>query len=251
MLSFPLLYGIKGKAQRELERLDFPVTRTHRLRFNFTLSSAMVGLCPDTVDYTHDGVNGLFTSARPKGRLLKNIEERFHSADLLYRFLASWLIGLLADAIFKKGDSEKKHHEISLIRICEYLTEAEKWRERNFRILTHIDFGAEILYRTQHEVIGTPYHRNSPGILDTYDIMTADTDQEALNLIRKRNIDLILLCPQSTESIFYSKPEQISTFYKRLLDDMIPNWLRKVELTSDLSSSFLLFETIEESNSHI
>jgi hypothetical protein len=75
--------------------------------------------------------------------------------------------------------------------------------------------------------------------------MTADTDEKALEIIKKRGIDLILLCPKSRESIFYSKPEQTSTFYKRLCDNMIPSWLRKVELPSDLSSSFLLFETIE------
>ena len=76
--------------------------------------------------------------------------------------------------------------------------------------------------------------------------MTADTDEKALELIQRRKIDLILLCPKSSESIVYSKPEQTSTFYQRLCEDMIPNWLRKVELPSDLSSSFLLFETIEE-----
>jgi hypothetical protein len=155
------------------------------------------------------------------------------------------LLGLLADVIFKKADPEKNRQKVSLIRICEYLDEAEKWQPRSLRILTHIDFGAEILYRTRHEVIGTPYHRNSPGIVDTYEIMTAGTDQEALRLIRKRGIDLLLLCPKSRESVFYSKPEQASTFYQRLLDNTVPGWLRKVELPSDLSSSFLLFETIE------
>jgi hypothetical protein len=154
-------------------------------------------------------------------------------------------LGLFAERFIKRGDSAKSHQEVSLIRICDYLVEAGKRQELNFRILTHVDFGSEILYRTQHEVIATGYHRNGPGILDTYDIMTADTDAEALKLIQKRGIDLILLCPKSTESVFYSKPGHESTFYKRLLDDTIPNWLRKVELPSDLSSSFMLFETIE------
>ena len=149
-----------------------------------------------------------------------------------------------ADAIII-GDSVRSHKQVSLVLICEYLAEAEKWREQNYRIFTHVDFGAEILYRTQHEVIGIPYHRNGPGILDTYDIMTADTDEKALEIIQKRGIDLILLRPKSTESIFYSKPELASTFYQRLRDNIIPNWLREVELPSDLSSSFLLFETIE------
>jgi hypothetical protein len=178
----------------------------------------------------------------PKTGLLKTLKNVFIVMTFSFGFM---LLGLLADVIFKKGDSEKSRQKVSLIRMCEYLNEAERLRGRNYRILTDIDFGAEILYRTRHEVIGTPYHRNSPGILDTYDIMTADTDQAAQSLIRKRNINLILLCPKSTESVIYSKPEQTSTFCQRLGKDLISGWLRKVELPPDLSSSFFLFETIE------
>jgi hypothetical protein len=160
------------------------------------------------------------------------------------------LLGLLADAIFKTGDSAKKGQGVSLVRMCDYLSRAEEWRGKESLILTHVDFGAEILYRTQHEVLGTPHasgtpSRNGQGILDTYDIMTADTDEQALEIIKKRGIDLILLCPKPTESAFYSKPGHESTFYKRLCEGVIPDWLRKVKLPSDLSSSFLLFETLE------
>jgi hypothetical protein len=57
---------------------------------------------------------------------------------------------------------------------------------------------------------------------------------------------MIVLRPTSGEPQFYSKPEQASTFYQRLCKDTIPDWLRKVELPSGLSTSFLLFEVIEE-----
>jgi len=163
-------------------------------------------------------------------------------------------LGLFAERFIKRGDSAKSHQEVSLIRICDYLAQAEEWGGQDLLILTHVDFGAEILYRTEHKVLSTPHatgtpHRNGQGILDTYDIMTADTNEKALELIQKRKIDLILLCLKSSESAYYSKPGQTSTFYKRLREDTIPNWLRKVELPSDLSSSFLLFETIEGSES--
>jgi hypothetical protein len=155
------------------------------------------------------------------------------------------LLGSLADVIFKTGDVAKRHQGVSLIRICDYLSRAEEWDGKGLLILTHVDFGAEIIYRTRHEVIGTPYHRNSAGILDTYGIMTAETDEQALEIIKKRGINLILLCPESTESVVYSKPGHESTFYKRLCEGVIPDWLRKVKLPCDLSSSFLLFETME------
>ena len=184
----------------------------------------------------------------PKTGFLKTLK---NVSIVIVFSLGFLLLGLFADVIIKKGDLEKSRQKVSLIQICKYLDEAEKWQQRRFRVLTYIDFGAEILYRTRHEVIGTPYHRNSPGILDTYDIITADTDEKALKIIRKRGVDLILIRPKYSESVIYSKPEQTSTFSQRLREDMIPNWLRKIELPSDLSSSFFLFETIEESNSHI
>jgi len=177
----------------------------------------------------------------PKAGFLKTLKNVFIVLSFSLGFL---FIGLLADVIFKKGDAEKSRHKVSLIRMCENLND-EKWRKRSFRILTHIDFGAEILYRTRHEVIGTPYHRNSSGILDTIEIMTADTDKTAYDVIQKRGIDLILLCPKSTDKAFFSKPEQTSAFYQKLLGGKVPNWLRKVELPSDLTSSFLLFRTAE------
>jgi hypothetical protein len=73
----------------------------------------------------------------------------------------------------------------------------------------------------------------------------ADMDKKALETVQKIKINLILLGPESSESKVYSKSEQTSTFSQRLREGIIPNWLKKIELPSDLSSSFLLFETIE------
>jgi hypothetical protein len=165
---------------------------------------------------------------------------------VILAFCAGFLfLGLLAEIILKRDGAARGRQKTSIVRLCDYLNEEGNRRQRNLRILTHIDFGPEILYRTEHEVIGTPYHRNGPGIVDTYDIMTADIDEKALGLIQKRKIDLILLGPKSSVSAAYSESEQISAFHQRLRQDMIPRWLHKVELPPDLSSSFLLFEIAE------
>jgi len=166
----------------------------------------------------------------------------------------TFIIGLLSLGIavdITLGSNTGTHPRISMIPICEYLNEADIWKEQELRILTHIDFGEEILYRTQHEVIGTPTatgtsHRNGQGILDTFDIMMAETDEKALQLVQKRGIDLILICPEYSESKLYSSPENITNFYQRLVQNITPLWLHKVELPSDLSSSFMLFEIVEK-----
>lgn len=163
--------------------------------------------------------------------------------------LGLMFLGAAVDITF--GSDTGTHQKISLIPVCNYLNETDKWQKREFRILTHIDFGEEILYRTPHEVIGTPTatgtsHRNGQGILDTFDIMTAENNEDALEIIRKRGIDLILICPAHPESQRYKSPEQISNFYTRLLQNEIPHWLRKVELPSNISSSFILFEIVKQ-----
>jgi len=152
-------------------------------------------------------------------------------------------LGVAAE-IFMGGEIGP-HDEISMIPLCKYLNEADIGSSQKLRILTHVDLGEEILYRTQHEVIGTVVTIRGRGLLDTYDIMTADTDEKALELIRKRGIDTILLCRTPAERDFFSKPEQVSTFYQRLRQGPIPHWLRKVKLPADLSS-FLLFEVAKD-----
>jgi hypothetical protein len=105
------------------------------------------------------------------------------------------------------------------------------------RILTDTNLGPEIFYRTRHETIGSPYHRNWGGILDTYDIMTAGTDDAAHKLINNRGIELILLCLNSPEFGDYSKPAGKTEFYQRLFCNECPNWLKAVELPTELSAS--------------
>jgi hypothetical protein len=140
----------------------------------------------------------------------------------------------------------KSYSEMYLVDICQYLADISKDTDRPLRIVTHVDFGPEILYRTNCEVIATPYHRNVAGITDTYEIMTADTDEHARSLIDLRHADTILLCPKSTESNFYSKPNCSDTFYQRLKKDNYPNWLKKIELPEKLSQNFVLFKVTEQ-----
>jgi hypothetical protein len=165
-------------------------------------------------------------------RVLKNV-------SVITAFSATFLVLGLAAALVA-GDKQNK--EVSIVKICRYLERCEKWRGRSVRILTDTNFGPEILYRTRHETIGSPYHRNWRGILDTYDIMTAVNDDAAHELIKQRRIELILLCFNSPVFGGYSKTAGETKFYQRLFRGEYPNWLKAVELPPELSASFKLFE---------
>src|SRR4029077_13549851 len=73
-------------------------------------------------------------------------------------------------------------------------------------ILAAVHSGPEILYRTSHAVLATPMFRN-PGIMDAYHILAAGDDASAKVILDRRRIDLILLCPQYGERLFFDSDE--------------------------------------------
>ncbi|RPJ38617.1 MAG: hypothetical protein EHM35_04125 [Planctomycetaceae bacterium] len=133
----------------------------------------------------------------------------------------------------------------SVKALCRYLTTDAQWQGRKLRILAEINYGAEILYRTPHEVIATIYHRNWQGIADACAIMGAQTDEEAQSRLRSRGIDLILLSPGASDSSLFADPKQTSTLYNRLCDGELVPWCRPVQLPDELAS-FRLFAITPE-----
>jgi hypothetical protein len=109
-------------------------------------------------------------------------------------------------------------------------------------ILAAADFGPELLYRTPHRVIATPYHRNSAGILAAWRMMTAPSDDEARVGLRARGVGLIVLCPGGLHEAAFARTGSADTFYRRLLQGRAPAWLREVPLGPDLGARFRLFE---------
>ncbi len=109
------------------------------------------------------------------------------------------------------------------------------------RILANVFSGPELLYRSRHEVIATPNHRNAAGIRDARAIMSAENDAQAWKRIEERGVTWILLCPGSAESVLYRRPDQAPGFYDRLARGEYPAWLEPVPLPPDLGA-FRMFE---------
>jgi hypothetical protein len=111
-----------------------------------------------------------------------------------------------------------------------------------------MDFGPEILYRTDHRVLGTPYHRNAEGIFALFSLMESSDPEEAKRLAEERGVGLILVCP--AHSWVYSggetgEPRQ-STLHNRLSAGQVPDWLELVALPEDAAGDFLLFRVRPE-----
>ncbi|MEM7172052.1 MAG: hypothetical protein AAF530_17920 [Pseudomonadota bacterium] len=112
-------------------------------------------------------------------------------------------------------------------------------------VLAFIDFGPELLYRSRHQVLATPYHRNGDGIFDSHAILSNEDLNEAQRLAAEREVDYILLCPTSAERFFFSNAKSRSRLYDRLRDQNPPPWLDAMQLPDGLANAFLLYERRE------
>jgi hypothetical protein len=128
--------------------------------------------------------------------------------------------------------------------VAAYLESDPNWRTAPQTILAFMDIGPELLYRTQHSVIGTPYHRNGSGIYDGYRMLATNDEVAAQNLARQRGIDLVLLCHTPSERAFYAAPQGEENLYARLRDNRPPDWLGAVELPEPLRAQAQLYRVL-------
>ena len=159
-------------------------------------------------------------------------------------------VGFLSLGTLLKRESEQfaraesfraEQGKCSIARLAEFTGDRAPRKEAPERILANIFSGPELLYRTRHEVIATPYHRNAAGIRDAHAIMTAESEGTARKLIRGRGVTWILLCPGSAESVLFRRADGTPGFYDMLARGQHPAWLTPVALPPDLGA-FRLFE---------
>jgi hypothetical protein len=139
----------------------------------------------------------------------------------------------------RQPGSSRGVREASLASMCEYLEHSSRWRSRHLRIVTNGYFGAEILYRTRHSVVGSV---RPEGIAENYRILTARDDRRALESLRKRGIDIILVSPASAEALLFCPRSDPDTLYRKLCEGLAPSWCRAVPLPDQLAVTFRLFE---------
>lgn len=107
-------------------------------------------------------------------------------------------------------------------------------------ILAPIFWGPEIVYRTNLDVVATPYHRNTSGILGSYRIMEASPDR-AWDLIRERQIRWITICAGG-EWLPLVRSDEEGTFYEALQRGVALPWLAPVQLPDSIGGTYALWE---------
>jgi hypothetical protein len=112
-------------------------------------------------------------------------------------------------------------------------------------VLTFLDFGPELLYRTSYNIIASPYHRNDQGILFSYNVMAAEDSEQVHKMLKERLVDLLIICPDSGEKHFYKNTAAKNTFYEQLVSGKIPSFIEEVNLPDDLNNSFKAYRLID------
>jgi len=101
------------------------------------------------------------------------------------------------------------------------------------KILAFIDYGPEILYRTQHSVLSIPNHRYQPGFAASYHIMSAEDFSVARQLLREKSVDLVVICTKGPDSMFYESEAGGRTLYQALSENAPPSFLTPIPLPEE------------------
>jgi hypothetical protein len=72
--------------------------------------------------------------------------------------------------------------------------------------------------------------------------MTAVDEEQALEIIRERSINLILVCPGGHEEHFYTSDAKGKILHQKITEGLPPGWLKEIKLPPDAAESFRLYE---------
>jgi len=110
------------------------------------------------------------------------------------------------------------------------------------RIMSLVYYGPEIIYRSRHSVVGTPYQRNRTGILDTVNFFSDTGGETASGIARQRGLDQVMICLHAGEGKWYrTKDGEPDSLYEKLSANDPPAWLSAVTLPDRLSGAFRLY----------
>jgi hypothetical protein len=117
------------------------------------------------------------------------------------------------------------------------------WSERPRTVLIGVNYGAEILYRTPHRVVATPYHRAEKALRDTMEAFAAKDDAVVREILTRRKVELIAICPGGGTQGLSPHSRQEGGFYHRLATGSLPAWVRSAALPAE-AAAFRLFEVL-------
>ncbi len=110
------------------------------------------------------------------------------------------------------------------------------------RIMTLPDFGPLLLYRTNHDVLSIPNHREQPGFNALVDATHAESDDEARRILDENKVDMLITCnaPVIGKTIGLDLGEK--SFGGRLAAGKTPDWIKELPIEGQGEHALHLYE---------
>lgn len=94
-------------------------------------------------------------------------------------------------------------------------------------ILSYIDIGPMILFRTPHSVLAAPYHRNNAGLRVTIDLFRSNDDSWIEAELAQRRVGWVVTCPGPEERTVFETAHR-DGLAERLSAGRVPDYLEQV-----------------------
>lgn len=148
--------------------------------------------------------------------IAKRIKERYRGhVCMLGFFMIFYALPLFIACIWPEDDEKKD--KIDVKGMIQYLAKIED----KTTILAHHGYGPKILYYTKHNIVGSPYHRQTYGILADHKVFDSKTHDinDLMEIIKTSNVGYI---------VFDSKHYE-SNIYQQLQSDKCPKNIQKLD----------------------
>lgn len=144
--------------------------------------------------------------------------------------VAGFLVPILVVSLIDAPGSAAAHEaeDCSLNELIAFI----QLQEGSPVVLTHVDWGPEILYRTEASVVASPYHRNVAGILDVRRFL-ASPPEDARSIAEARSVHIVAVCP-GRDAAYLGDDREAGDVLEVVNSGQPPEWLVARPTESDL-----------------
>ncbi len=107
-------------------------------------------------------------------------------------------------------------------------TICENVRQIGGTLITDNFLSPQYVWRCNVNTVGTPYHRNREGLVDTHHILQSTSDNEAIPLLLRHQVTQILLFDHLYRYYNLAEKNRDKLYYRLIKRENIPDWLEEV-----------------------
>jgi hypothetical protein len=162
----------------------------------------------------------------------------FMESTLIVIMLASVSFIIGTSLWLSREEARSERVQFGMDGTCEvkdfmnFLESDQRWpTDQKLIVGAHVNLGLRVVFHTRHQVVGTPYHRNGDAIYDTFTLMMTPDLAVARDIVRKRQMDMIIICDTRYLEGRTAAVDAPKHFFTDLAVGHIPPWLVPLDLS--------------------